>query len=198
MEPMRGGKLAQLIPAAEEILHTALPDKSTASWGFRYCGELKDVVCVLSGMSSFEQLKDNVDTFNVSEHDLRLSDLEHETLQSALEASNLAASIPCTACKYCIPCPYDVDIPGVFGSYNMYKMGGSAFGYKMGLKALGDDALADSCIDCGDCVPLCPQHIDIPHEMENVATETAKLLSVDEYRAERAEIIARREGEGTE
>ncbi|MCL2437669.1 MAG: aldo/keto reductase [Coriobacteriia bacterium] len=192
MEPVRGGKLASLIPAAEEILKTQQPGKSVASWAFRFVGGLPNVMSVLSGMSTLDQLKDNIETFSVAEVDLVFTSAERGVLDSALEASQLAAAIPCTACKYCMPCPYGVDIAGVFGSYNAYKMGGSDFGYKMGLKALGEDALADSCIDCGDCVPLCPQQIDISQEMEAIATETAELLSVDEYRAERADLMEKR------
>jgi len=193
MEPVRGGKLASLAPKAEKILKEARPDKSVASWAFRYAGELPEVATVLSGMSNLEQLKDNLKTYGVAESDLCLSNDEHKALTAALEASNLAAAIPCTACKYCMPCPYGIDIAGVFGSYNAYKMGGSPFGYRLGLKALGDDALADSCVHCEECAPLCPQRIDIPSKMDTVANETAKLLSLDEYRTERADIIAQRE-----
>ena len=199
MEPVRGGKLASLAPAAEEILKTARPDKSIASWAFRFAGELPEVVTVLSGMTTMEQLKDNLKTYSadeVGESDLRLSDSERKALDAALEASKLNNAIPCTACKYCMPCPYEVDIAGVFGAYNAYKMGGSAFGYQMCLKALGDGALADSCIGCGDCVPLCPQNIDIPIEMEKIASEMAELTSVDDFLAERAKTIAFREQRG--
>jgi len=193
MEPVRGGKLAALAPKAEEILKAIHPDKSVASWAFRYAGELPEVVTVLSGMSNLEQLQDNITTYSMTESDLRLSDDEREVLTAALEASNLASAISCTTCKYCMPCPYGIDIAGVFGSYNAYKMGGSAFGYRLGQKALGEDALAESCIHCEECVPLCPQNIDIPAKMDLVASENAKLLSLDEYRTERADIIAQRE-----
>ena len=193
MEPVRGGKLAKLAPKAEAILKEQHPDKSIASWAFRYVGGLPEVVTVLSGMSTMEQLEDNLTTYSVSEKDLPLNEGEKFALDEALEASNLAAAIPCTACKYCMPCPYDVDIAGVFGSYNAWKMGGSAFGYKMGLRALGEDAQAENCISCGDCEPLCPQHIEISEYMEKIATENEALMTVDEFRAERAEIIAKRE-----
>ncbi|MCL2403564.1 MAG: aldo/keto reductase [Coriobacteriia bacterium] len=196
MEPVRGGKLASLTPAAEKLLKDVQPDKSIASWAFRFAGGLPNVVTILSGMSMLDQLKDNLATFSAVESDLALTDSEQETLDAALDASMLAAAIPCTACKYCMPCPYGVDIAGVFGSYNAFKMGGSDFGYMMGLKALGDDALADSCIGCGECAPLCPQQIDIPVEMEKIATETAEKLSVDEQRAERADLMAQREEDG--
>jgi len=193
MEPVRGGKLAKLTPAAEGILKSVQPDKSIASWALRYVASLPNVFTILSGMSTMEQMQDNIETFSsANEDELALSDAERKSLAAALAASNLAASIPCTACKYCMPCPVDVDIAGVFGSYNAYKMGGSAFGYKMGLKSLGEGALADSCIDCGACVPLCPQDIDIPAEMEKVVIETAQLLSVDEYRDERADMMVER------
>jgi len=193
MEPVRGGKLAKLTDAAEEIMKAAQPNRSIASWAFRYVASLPNVFTILSGMSTLEQLEDNLDTFSSEgEADLALTGADRETLAAALAASNLSAVVPCTACKYCMPCPYEVDIAGVFGSYNAYKMGGSAFGYKMGLKALEDGTLADSCIDCGECVPLCPQDIDIPAEMEKVAIETAKLLTIDEYRDERAEMMVKR------
>ena len=195
MEPVRGGKLATLAPKAEEILKAEHPERSVASWAFRFAGELPEVVTVLSGMSTMEQLKDNIKTYSMAESDLRLTESERVTLDAALEASNLAAAIPCTTCKYCMPCPYGVDIAGVFGSYNAYKMGGSAFGYRLGLKALGEGTFADSCIHCEECMPLCPQNIDIPREMDVVLAETDKLLNLDEYRTGRAEIIAQREGD---
>jgi len=195
MEPMRGGKLATLTLAAAEILTDVHPDRSVASWGFRFAAALPDVVTVLSGMTTLEQLKDNIATFSLAESDLSLSKHEEKVLALALETSNLVAAIPCTDCKYCMPCPYDVDIAGVFGAYNMYKAGGSAFGYKNSLKVMGDDALADACIGCGECISRCPQTIDIPAEMEAIAAETVPLLSVDEYLAQRAERIAARSRE---
>lgn len=192
MEPVRGGKLASLVPQAEKILKCVQPEKSIASWAFRFVAELPGVVTVLSGMTTLDQLKDNLDTFSAPENELKLSQEERDALEEALKESKLASVVPCTACKYCMPCPRKVDIAGVFGSYGAYKAGGSDFAYKMGLKALGEDALADSCVDCGVCTPLCPQKIDIPKEMKEIAQETADLLSVDEQRAQRAQLMEAR------
>ncbi|MCL2379821.1 MAG: aldo/keto reductase [Coriobacteriia bacterium] len=193
MEPMRGGRLAELTPAATEILTDIHPDRSTASWGFRYLGGLKNVVCILSGMTAMDQLEDNVATFSMAESDLSLSEHEGIVLDAALKTSNLAAAIPCTDCKYCMPCMYGIDIARVFGAYNQYKVSGAAFAYKMGLKAIGERAQAKFCIDCRMCTPKCPQRIDIPAKLSMIAKETAELLSVDEMRAERAELIVQRE-----
>ena len=180
MEPLRGGKLAKLASAAEDILKAVHLDRSIASWGFRFAGELSGVVTVLSGMNTMRQLQDNIATYSVQpESALQLSDLEHRALIAALHASNLTAAIPCTACRYCMPCPHDVDIAGVFDSYNAYKVNDSVVKYESALKMLEDDTFADFCTACGKCAPQCPQDIDISKEMEKIADETVKLFSVD-------------------
>ncbi|MCL2526282.1 MAG: aldo/keto reductase [Coriobacteriia bacterium] len=193
MEPVRGGKLAELPPAATEILQTVWPERSSASWGFRYVASLPNVYAILSGMTTAAQMKDNLATFSLPADQIPLTSREREVLDKALEASNLAAAIPCTNCNYCMPCPFDVEIPRVLSAYNALKMGGTAFGYLNSIKVLGDQGTADNCVDCGECEPQCPQHIAIPREMERIAAETETLQTEEDFLEARAATIAQRE-----
>ena len=172
MEPLRGGALAKLTPAASEVLRKADPDASVASWALRYAASLPNVLCVLSGMTLPEHLEDNIRTFTPFRP---LTDPERGTLAEALELYRKAAAVPCTACRYCMPCPVGVEIPRVFGFYNQYKVDGNAWMFTGGLKALGEDGQPESCVNCGRCVKLCPQKIDIPRELKKVAAEFARL-----------------------
>ena len=173
MEPLRGGALASLNPAATEILKKADPDASPASWAFRYAGSLPNVLCVLSGMTKTEHLRDNIRTFT----DFKpLTDGERRTVAKALVAYRKSLSVPCTDCRYCMPCPAGVAIPRIFGAYNQYKLSGNRFQFMNVYGKLGEDERADSCVECGACLKKCPQHINIPKELAKIDAETGKLL----------------------
>ena len=179
MEPLLGGRLASLpSPLAREILARD-PERSLASWAFRFAGSFPRVLTVLSGMTYMEHLKDNLCTYCPLEE---LNDEEKEFLYGIAEGMMSYNTIPCNDCKYCMPCPYGIDIPGVLTHYNKciaegnltrdrndpdYARARRAFliGYDRSVPKLRQ---ADHCIGCGHCVRHCPQRIQIPREMERI------------------------------
>lgn len=170
MEPLRGGALASLSPEAAEILRKADPDSSNAAWAFRYAASLPNVLCVLSGMSLPEHMEDNIKTFSPLKP---LTDNERKTLDTALKAYRKRLAVPCTACRYCMPCPVGVEIPKIFGIYNQYKISGNKWLFKNNYKAIPEDSRASECVNCKRCVKHCPQKIDIPEELKKIAKEFA-------------------------
>lgn len=165
MEPVRGGRLASLGREADEVLKAAAPDRSIASWAIRYAASVPNVLTVLSGMSDGEMTKDNIDTL---EDFVPLSDRERETLAKALELFLKNTTVPCTGCRYCMPCPYGVDIPHMFDLYNKLKIDKFTDAFKRGYENTPETARADRCAACGRCEALCPQRINIPEWMEKV------------------------------
>lgn len=115
MEPLKGGRLARLNKKTLEVLQTERPEASAASWAFRYVGGLPNVLTILSGITYMEHLQDNLRTFSPMEP---LSVREQTVLKRALDVFLAQGDIGCTTCGYCMPCPYGVDIPGVFSHYN--------------------------------------------------------------------------------
>jgi predicted aldo/keto reductase-like oxidoreductase len=166
MEPVRGGRLASLGEEADGILKTAAPGRSVASWAIRYAASLPNILTVLSGMSDMDMTKDNIDTMADFSP---LSQTERETLAKAVEAFLKNTTVPCTGCRYCMPCPFGVDIPGMFGLYNKLAVDKFKEAFKKEYEKVPDTSRADRCAACGQCKTLCPQHIDIPDWMEKVA-----------------------------
>lgn len=161
MEPVRGGKLCRLSDKDETVLRDLRPNESIASWGFRFLQDIPGVKMVLSGMSSMEQMHDNVKTF---EKAIPLSEKERTVLLNIAE--QLKDSIPCTACRYCTDgCPAGLDIPMLIANYNELRFDPSV-NTSMRLDALPDDKLPTACIFCGKCTQICPQKIDIPAVMK--------------------------------
>ena len=161
MEPVRGGKLCRLSDENETVLRDLRPDESIAAWGFRFLQDIPGVKMVLSGMSSMEQMRDNVKTF---EKAIPLSEEERAALLNIAE--QLKDSIPCTACRYCTDgCPAGLDIPMLIANYNELRFEPSV-NTSMRLDALPDDKLPTACISCGKCKQICPQKIDIPAVMK--------------------------------
>lgn len=163
MEPCRGGRLAALSPAADEILKNAAPDRSIASWAFRYVMSLPQVGVVLSGMTEMPQATDNVATFSENSN---LSVEETAILQKALALFRSEVNVPCTVCHYCDGCPMDIDIPAVLALYNKYQLDKSPFIHKELEKLTAGPA---DCIACGACTAKCPQNIAIPEVMKAFA-----------------------------
>ena len=159
MEPIRGGTLANLPPETAKILEQANPQRSQASWAMRYAGELPGVLTVLSGMSTLEQVKDNVATYT---NFAPLTAGEHEVIRQTVETYRKNATVPCTACGYCMPCPVGVDIPQSLGAYNAFKTSGDQIGFGNEYVHIGKGSQPEDCTGCGVCLPLCPQQIDIP------------------------------------
>lgn len=165
MEPVRGGRLAQLSSEAEAILKAMHPDWSIASWAFRWAKRLPQAQVILSGMSTLEQIKENVSTFEDPDG---LSDADAETLMRAAEAFKKQASVPCTACRYCCDgCPAQINIPAFLTVYNSYKTDGSWALNQMGrVDSVGKPA---DCVNCGACSGHCPQSISVPEIMAELA-----------------------------
>ena len=161
MEPVRGGKLTDLGEENNARLKGLRPGESIASWAFRWLAEIPEVATVLSGMSSLEQMKDNIRTFTDG------APLSEEEWNMMLEiAETLKKGVPCTACRYCCGgCPMGLDIPMLLAGYNDMKFA-SAFTVKMQMDGTPAEKWPDKCIGCGACASVCPQHIDIPEVLK--------------------------------
>jgi predicted aldo/keto reductase-like oxidoreductase len=169
MEPVKGGSLAKLPAPAEKILKNYAPERSVASWAIQYAATLQNVTCVLSGMNSMEQLRDNIKTF---ENLKPLTDHEIQMLENALVEAGKVSSIPCTACRYCHSnCPKDIKIASCFSLYNELKRGGAQWNLSMQHSTLPEGKRSPDCVSCGKCISICPQHIDIPKELAKVAKQ---------------------------
>ncbi len=180
MEPLLGGRLANISSTALRALQAINPSASAASWAMRWFEHLPNVLTVLSGMTYMEHLQENVATFSPLQP---LNEAENKALDKALEVFQNGDSIPCTGCNYCMPCPYGVDIPAVFSVYNKcvtqnripsdrgrrdYQRLRREFLIDYG-RAVAPMRQAERCISCGKCVPACPQKIGIPMEMMRVS-----------------------------
>jgi hypothetical protein len=172
MEPVKGGALAELPAPAEALLKAHAPECSIASWAVRYVAGLSGVCCVLSGMSTIEQMDDNLRTFA----DIQtLSAQEQKILGDALVEMGKIANIPCTRCKYCLKsCPQGIAIDTCFVLYNELKRGTARWNCNILYKNISNGKKAADCTGCGACVPRCPQGLDIPKELKTVAEEMAK------------------------
>lgn len=172
MEPVRGGRLADLSPEANALLKSAEPDKSIASWAIRFAAGLPGVMTVLSGMSTMEQIMDNIDTMN---HFKPISKDEQLVLDKAVEILKSNTLVPCTACRYCTSeCPIGLDIPELIAMYNDFSVSKKSFGLG-GIFELPEEKKPDKCLACGLCSGFCPQNIDIPDIMIKLADEVEKL-----------------------
>ncbi len=180
MEPLLGGRLANVPDAIIAKMKAREPEKSVASWAFRFAGTPDGVLCVLSGMSYMENLKENLCTYSP----LKPLTKEEEgfLMEIANDIYNLN-TIPCNECSYCMPCPYGINIPAVFSHYNKcikegnmpnkgdqdpdYRRARRAFliGYDRSVPKLRQ---ASHCVRCGECVPHCPQRIQIPDELARI------------------------------
>lgn len=172
MEPLRGGSLASLNPQATAILQASNKTASNASWALRYVASLPNVICVLSGMSLPEHVENNIATFAPFSP---LNNAERETIAQALIAYRQALAVPCTACRYCLPCPVGVDIPRIFGHFNQYKGNGNAWLLTNNYNSMSAESRADKCVSCNKCISHCPQKIDIPKALKMVDAEIKKL-----------------------
>lgn len=170
MEPVRGGALASLNEKAAGILRAARPEASLASWAIRFAASLPHVMTVLSGMSSPEQMEDNLKTFDPF---TPLSPEEQEILRRAAQAYNDSGTVPCTGCRYCMDCPSGVNIPVVFRQYNHYQVSKKRDVFDGLYRYLPEKEKAHNCVSCGACVKLCPQGIDIPRFMGEIAAFAA-------------------------
>ncbi len=169
MEPVKGGTLAKLTPGLEEMYRAARPDASVASWALRFVGSLPGVMTILSGMSTAEQMADNIGTFVNFEP---LSGSEKKLVESVREIMLNVPQIGCTSCRYCTPgCPMKIAIPDVFRAVNTMSLYGDIFRPKAfygGLIGQGYGRASD-CIGCGQCESVCPQHLPVISLLKDAA-----------------------------
>lgn len=160
MEPIKGGTLASLLPEAEQKLKAARPDSSTASWALRFVGSLPGIITILSGMSSDEQMDDNISTFTSFEP---LSDKEMKLIGEVNDIMFNAPLVGCTACRYCCDgCPSGIEIPDIFKTLNTVRLYGDEWRASLFYRALTEKSgKAKDCIACGQCESVCPQHLPI-------------------------------------
>ena len=180
MEPIRGGALANVSTGLKEKLAERFPQLSPAGVALTFASSYPAVMCTLSGMSNMQQLMENVYTFS---HFKPFDEADNDYLMEMARLYNGNPHIPCTACRYCMPCPRGVDIPGVFAVYNgvsdalmlpdpenkkdkKYKEKKKEFLKRYGTLAEGTDASA--CVMCNACLPKCPQRIRIPDQMRQI------------------------------
>ena len=189
MEPLRGGKLANLSDEENDSLR-AYREESAAAWGFRFLANLPNIRVILSGMSSLSQMAENIGTFS---SDRPLSSREVDLLLEIAERKKDA--VPCTGCRYCTEgCPMELDIPMLIAAYNDCKFA-SSFTVPMQMDALDESKRPEACIGCGACAAICPQHIDIPSVMSDFTDLLTKRPKWADICREREEAERRRKGE---
>lgn len=186
MEPLLGGRLASVNNNLTARMKQRRPADSVASWAFRYAGSFEGVLTVLSGMTYREHLRDNLRTYSPLQP---LTDDELAFLDMAARIILSYPTVGCMDCKYCMPCPYGIDIPSIFRHYNRcvnegevpsrsvdpdYERARKAFlvGYDRSVPRLRQ---AERCIGCGECVPHCPQGIKIPDQLARIDAIVEKL-----------------------
>ena len=179
MEPLLGGRLSNVPEHIVGRLKQRRPEDSVASWAFRFAGSPELVLTVLSGMTYMEHLQDNIRTYSPL---VPLTDDDKEYLEETAQLMMQYPTIPCNDCKYCMPCPYGIDIPAILVHYNKcvnegnipqsqssenYKEARRAFlvGYDRSVPKLRQ---ASHCIGCNQCTPHCPQSIHIPEELHRI------------------------------
>jgi len=169
MEPVRGGLLAAPGKEAEDQLKAVRPNDTPVTWAFRFLQSLPNVFVVVSGMSSMEQLKENIEIFSKTDP---MPESEKEVLKNVVDG--MASFIPCTTCRYCCgPCPQKLNIPMLIATYNEAAHGMTWYVEDI-IDSLPDDKKPQACIGCGACIPLCPQNIDIADIMKKFSTILAE------------------------
>ena len=179
MEPLLGGRLSKLNRHATAELKALAPQRSIASWAFRFAATQPRILTVLSGMTYLEHLQDNLRSYAPFQP---LTDAEIALLERIGHEFASFPTVPCTNCQYCMPCPYGIDIPGVFRHFNTCLNEGlmqddpAASDFKKlrrqylktYLEAVQRERQADHCIGCNQCVSRCPQNIKIPEQMQRI------------------------------
>lgn len=166
MEPVKGGSLAKLPAAMEAFFRTLRPKDSVASWAFRFVGSHPNVKIILSGMTTMEQLEDNLNTFRTFQP---LDEAEKAAILNVTREYKARLNNQCTACGYCMPCPFGLKIPANFRIWNTGAVYEDFEGAKARYFELSEEERASHCQACGACEPQCPQGIEIIEDMKKVA-----------------------------
>ncbi len=167
MEPLRGGKLAKLPEEQGSKLKALRPEATTVEWAFRFLQSIPGVTMVLSGMSTMEQLQENIKIFS---EDKPLNEEEMNTLLEIAKGMLKGNILPCTACRYCTShCPMGLDIPKLLALYNEHCFTGGGFIAPMAISALPEDKRPSACIGCKSCEAVCPQQLKISEAMADFA-----------------------------
>ena len=168
MEPVKGGLLANPPKEIQDLLRQAEPDMSFASWAIRFAASQEGVVTVLSGMSSLEQMDNNLSYMKDFQP---LNAQENDVILKARDILSKANQIACTGCHYCMPgCPVHMHIPDIFTAMNVYKMYGRLDKAKQEYRfAVNGSSLASQCLHCGQCEGACPQSLPIISYLEEAA-----------------------------
>ena len=172
MEPVKGGSLAAFADDIMDKYHALDPEASAASFALRFVGTLPNILTVLSGMSTMEQVEDNLRTFT----DFKpLSDKEQEVIRDVVALLRSRVQNGCTGCRYCMPCPAGVNIPGCFGAWNTYHMyqNYNVVRWKWE-QEIGETQQAKNCIQCGKCEKACPQHLSIREDLKKAQADLDK------------------------
>lgn len=173
MEPVKGGTLAKLPEKAEAEFRSCNPEMSIASWAIRFAASRENVMMVLSGMSSMEQLLDNI---SYMENFVPLSEEEQSVIRQAVDIINSSIAIPCTGCSYCtVDCPMNIAIPKYFSLYNTDMQENADKAWTAQLMLYGhlskQFGKASECVECGRCEEMCPQHLPIRKWLLEVAKQ---------------------------
>lgn len=168
MEPLRGGRLAK---ASEELtaeLKKMRPDETVPAWAFRFLQSIPGVTVVLSGMSSLEQLKLNIETWN---EDKPLTENEFDAIIRLIDEEIRKGGLPCTSCHYCTShCPQKLPIPELIALYNEHKITGGGFLAPMAVESMPKEKRPANCIGCRSCEQVCPQQIKISEAMSDFSS----------------------------
>lgn len=189
MEPVRGGRLANFDDANNNKLKNLRPDSSIASWAFNFLLNVKGIAVILSGMSNLEQMKDNINTFNMNKP------LNEDEMNLVLNiGKQLSNSVPCTKCRYCTDgCPMQLDIPNFIAIYNELQIA-KATNAIMALDALPKDKWPSACIKCEACKQVCPQKIDIPNILQGLTSIISTMPTWAQISKQREEESKRNDG----
>ncbi len=167
MEPVKGGRLASIPQSMVDIFKSANDTRADVAWAFDYLYDFPEIAVVLSGMSTMEQVTQNIEIANNAKAN-SLTVAEKEAYANAKKTFDSLKTVPCTKCKYCIPCPHGVDIPANFTISNEYTLFGNMDARVNEYNALGEKGKASNCVSCKVCESKCPQNIVISEELKAV------------------------------
>ena len=174
MEPLRGGALANNVPEDVKALYAAQGvQRSPVEWAFRYLYDRPEIVTILSGMSTMEQVQDNLRIFDQAEPNC-LTQQEKEMLAKVRAIYEARVRVGCTGCEYCMPCPCGVNIPRIFRTLDQRTMFGVEQNFKQDYAKIIEKGMdASLCVHCGSCESVCPQHFAIPDLLAAIHEEFA-------------------------